>query len=74
MLARVIFDNGYKLELIRPCSEFPLRIGAQVDVTVREETGDLVKIFDTMLDEDVQARIMAQIQKEMTPKQKVSTK
>ena len=74
MLARVIFDNGYKLELIRPVSEFPLRIGARVNVTVIEETGDLVKMFDSMVDEDTQERIMSQIQKEMLPKEKVSTK
>jgi hypothetical protein len=61
MLAKVISDNGYKIELIRPLREFPLNLGAQVEIEVVQDSTNLVELFDKQLDEDTQARIMMQL-------------
>ena len=65
MLARVVSDNGYKIELIRPMREVPLRLGSKVEIEVKEDAGDLVKIFDNQLDEETQGRLIAQLKDAM---------
>ena len=74
MIAKVISDNGYKIELIRPLREFPMNLGAVVNLEVKEESSNLVELFDKQLDEDTQARILMQL-KEVTEKEpKISNK
>jgi len=77
MIARVISDNGYKLELIRPIIETAVGLGSLVEVNVVEYSGDLRKIFDTQLDEDTQKRLFEQLKKSLDKPQeepKVSEK
>jgi len=61
MLARVISDNGYKIEMIRPLREYPLMFGALVDIEVRKDNTDLTELFEKQLDEDTQSRIFMQL-------------
>jgi len=61
MLARVISDNGYKIEMIRPLREYPLMLGALVDIEVRKDNTDLTELFEKQLDEDTQSRIFMQL-------------
>ena len=63
MRLRVINDNGYKLELIRPLRECPFRLGQVVEVEPTEVIEELVEVFDKQLDEDTQARIIQQFKK-----------
>lgn len=58
MRLKVISDNGYRIELIRPTHEYPLQLGAVVDLSVIETNSDLMKLFDSMLDEDTQTRLI----------------
>ena len=60
MRARVIGDNGYKIELIRPLREYPLMLGTIVEVEATGEREDTTKIFESQIDEDTQERIFAQ--------------
>ena len=74
MIARVISDNGYKIELIRPLREFPFNLGAVVDIEVGKVSTDLVELFDKQLDEDTQARIVMQLKMVQEPAKKPAKK
>jgi len=52
MIYKVISDNGYKIELIRPLRGDMLGLGQTVELKVKESPCDLVKLFDGLLDED----------------------
>ena len=76
MLGRVISDNGYKIEILRPIREIPFQLGALLEVTTKQQNGDLVKIFDSLIDEDTQERLLVQLRDAMSPlpEPKVSNK
>jgi hypothetical protein len=52
MIYKVISDNGYKLELIRPMRGDVISLGQTVEVSPKHSPCDLVKLFDGLLDED----------------------
>lgn len=54
MIFKVIDDNGYKVELLRPIRSPAMPIGMAVEVTCKKSTLDLVKLFDGLLDEETQ--------------------
>ncbi len=58
MIARIISDNGYKIEMIRPLRECPFSLGTTVNLEEVDSKMDLVELFEKQLDEDTQARIM----------------
>ncbi len=57
MRAKVIFDDGYKIELIRPIREYPFNQGETVDIELMDNDKDLVKVFDSMIDDETKRRI-----------------
>lgn len=52
MIYKVISDNGYKIELIRPLKDHPIQVGKVVELTQTNKVSDLVKLFDGIIDED----------------------
>ena len=58
IIAKVIDDNGYKLELIRPLREYPLKVGTAVEITVSEKQTDLVNTFNNLLDDETKDMIL----------------
>jgi predicted CoA-binding protein len=58
IIAKVIDDNGYKIELIRPLKDTPMTAGTKVEVEVAKEQVDLIRVFDGLLDEDTKNAIL----------------
>jgi len=54
MIYKVISDNGYKIELIRPLRGDVFQMGQTVELNARQGNCDLVKLFDGLIDEDTQ--------------------
>ena len=57
MKAKVIFDDGYKIEMIRPIREYPFNQGATLELKAVDTDKDLVKVFDTLIDDETKKRI-----------------
>jgi len=58
MIGKVILDNGYKIEIIRAIKDQRLAIGTKVIIEPSLEKVDLVKTFDSLIDEDTQNKIL----------------
>lgn len=56
--AKVIFDNGYKIELIRPLHDIQMAVGTSVEVTIAARQVNLVNTFNNLLDESTQDMIL----------------
>ena len=52
MIYKVISDNGYKIELIRPIRGDQFSLGQSVEVTKNKQVTSLVQLFDNLLDEE----------------------
>ena len=55
---KVIFDNGYKIELIRPLHDQQLKVGTSVILTVDDKQVDLIHTFNNLLDERTKDMIL----------------
>lgn len=58
MTYKVIADNGYKIELLRPLRDAPLDPGTRVDLEVQKKVSDLVNLFDNLLDDETRQLLM----------------
>jgi len=61
IIAKVVDDNGYKLELIRPIRDQKLTIGSTVEIKLLPNQTDLIKLFDSLLDEETKNVIFDKI-------------
>ena len=58
IIAKVVDDNGYKLELIRPLRDYPLNIGTTVEVTIAPKQTELINMFNNLLDDETKDMII----------------
>ena len=58
MVFKVISDNGYKIELIRPLRDGCMEPGTAVDLTVKKGNRDLVELFDNIINDDTRKLLM----------------
>ena len=58
--AKVIDDNGYKIEIIRPLRNYPLHVGTTVEITVCPKQTDLINIFNNLLDDETKDMIIGE--------------
>lgn len=61
IVAKVISDNGYKIELIRPIKDTPLSVGTKVDVDISKDKVELISLFNSLLDEDTKNAILGKL-------------
>ena len=57
-MGKVVDDNGYKIEIIRPIKDAMLTIGQKVEITVCREQVDLVNLYNNLLDTETQDAIL----------------
>ena len=67
IIAKVIDDNGYKLELIRPLRDYPLHIGTTVEVMVCPKQMDLIAMFNNLLDDETKDMIIGKFNEARKP-------
>ena len=60
MKLKVISDNGYVMQLIRPMKGISVIPGVEVEVKMVGQV-DLVRVYDNFLDEETRKRIMSEI-------------
>ena len=66
-IAKVIDDNGYKIELIRPLRGYPLKTGTTVEFEIAPKQVDLINIFNNLLDDETKDLILAKFNEARTP-------
>ena len=69
IIAKVIDDNGFKLELIRPLRDYPIHIGTAVEVTVSPKQTDLINMFNNLLDDETKDMIIGKFNEARTEKE-----
>lgn len=57
IIAKVIDDNGHKIELIRLVKDIPLRVGTTVEMAMVNNKVDLRQLFHGLIDADTQDAI-----------------
>lgn len=57
-IAKVISDNGYKIELIRPLRDIPFQLGASVEISLMPKQVDLINTFNNLLDDETKNMIL----------------
>jgi len=69
---KVILDNGFKLELIRECRDYPLRIGAVVELKETEEAQTAREVFESVVSDKMKDAIVAEVKEAV--EEKISNK
>ena len=69
IIAKVIDDNGYKLELIRPLRDYPLHVGTTVEITICPKQTDLISMFNNLLDDETKDMIIEKFNEARTEKE-----
>lgn len=57
-IAKVISDNGYKIELIRPLRDVAFQLGATVEISLAPKQVDLINTFNNLLDDETKNMIL----------------
>lgn len=57
LIAKVIEDNGYKIELIRPLRDIPFQLGSTVEIELAPRQTDLINMFNNLIDDETRALI-----------------
>lgn len=57
-IAKVISDNGYKIELIRPLRDIAFQLGATVEISLTPKQVDLINTFNNLLDDETKNMIL----------------
>lgn len=52
IIAKVIDDNGYKIELIRTLKDIPLKVGMTVSIEITKAQVDMMALFHGLIDEE----------------------
>ena len=62
IIAKVISDNGYKLEIIRPLRDYPVQIGATVEIEIKPSPVDMIGVFNNLVDDETRKGIFAKFE------------
>lgn len=71
-IAKVISDNGYKIELIRPLRDMAFQLGATVEISLTPKQVDLINTFNNLLDDETRNMILDKFNEARTPAVRVS--
>lgn len=57
-VAKVIYDDGYKIEMIRPVRDVAFQVGSTVEIDLAQRQVNLINTFNNLLDEETKNMIL----------------
>lgn len=69
-VAKVIYDDGYKIEMIRPMRDVALQVGATVEIDLAQKQVNLINTFNNLLDKETQDMILDKFNESRVVKEK----